>query len=146
MRSGARRATLLRPPTSGREIVWLGSALRDLRQLPLEVRRLMGTALHWAQTSGMGPDGIRRSGLHPAARRMNGDLSEVIEIRDDDVAGTYRTMYAAALGDRIYVLHAFQKKSRRGIETPKRDLAVIRARLRAARDHADRAVREGQGS
>ncbi len=129
-----------------REIAWLGPSLRDLRRMPLEVRRVMGSALHWAQTSGVGPDGIRRAGFHPAARRMKGDLAGVVEIRDDDEAGTYRTVYAAKLGARVYVLHVFQKKSKRGIETPLADIDVIRARLRTARGHAERSARGDQNS
>ena len=74
-----------------------------------------------------------RLGLHPQARKMKGDLAEVIEIRDDFDGETYRTMYTAKLGARLYFLHAFQKKAHRGIATPKSELDVIRRRLREAR-------------
>src|SRR5688572_24007405 len=97
-----RRVSEARARTVDRKVVWIGSALRDLKRMPLEVRRLMGAALHWEQTRGSGPSGVRRLGLHPAAR--------------------YRAMYAARLGETIYVLHAFQKKSRRDVATPGREL------------------------
>ncbi len=63
-------------------------------------------------------------------------MGGVYEIREDHGGGTYRAVYALMLGERIYVLHAFQKKSKRGSETPKPDMELIRARLKAAREHA----------
>ena len=79
---------------------------------------------------------------------MKGDLAEVIEIRDDFDGETYRTMYTAKLGKRLYVLHAFQKKARRGIATPKSELDVIRRRLREARalERIFKATGEDRGS
>lgn len=121
-----------------RTIVWVGSSLEDVRGMPLAVRRLVGSVLHWAQTAGVGPGGHRHLGLHPAARKMRGDLAEVVEIRDDFDGEAYRATYTASLGETIYVLHAFQKKSKRGVATPTRDLALIRARLKAAREREKR--------
>jgi phage-related protein len=106
--------------------------------MPLAVRRLMGSVLHWAQTAGVGPKGQRHLGLHPAARKMNGDLAAVVEIRDDFDGEAYRAMYTASLGETIYVLHAFQKKSKSGVATPARELELVRTRLKAARDREKR--------
>src|SRR5688572_15630268 len=140
-----RRVSEARARTVDRKVVWIGSALRDLKRMPLEVRRLMGTALHWEQTRGSDPGGVRRLGLHPAARKMKGDLSDVVEIRDDLAGEAYRAMYTARLGETIYVRHAFQKKSKRDVATPGRDLALIRARLASAREREEkRAMRRGE--
>ena len=111
--------------------------------MPTPVRRLMGAALHWAQAAGIAPGGIRQLGLHPAARRMKGDLSGVVEVRDDFDGETYRAMYTASLGETIYVLHAFQKKAKFGIATPARDLNLIRARLQAARERETQKAKRG---
>lgn len=114
----------------------MGTALDDLQEMPGAVRRTMGTALFWAQTGGVEPGGRRHTGLHPSARKMKGHLGEagVVEIRDDFDGETYRAMYTAKVGETIYVLHAFQKKSKRGIATPKQELELIRKRLWLARE------------
>jgi phage-related protein len=54
-------------------------------------------------------------------------------VRLTDPSGTYRTVYAAQLGEAVYVLHAFQKKATSGIATPQRELDLIRQRLQLAR-------------
>ena len=108
-------------------IVWMGSSLKDLREFPAEVRRDIGTALYWAETGG----------IHSTAKRMKGELRDVTEIVSDHDGDTYRAMYTTRIGDTIYVLHAFQKKSKKGSATPQRDLDVIGSRLRAARRHAE---------
>jgi phage-related protein len=59
----------------------------------------------------------------------------VLEIVDDEDGDTYRAVYTVRFAGVIYVLHAFQKKSRKGIETPKRDIEIIKARLKAAEAH-----------
>ncbi|MFZ1989672.1 MAG: type II toxin-antitoxin system RelE/ParE family toxin [Alphaproteobacteria bacterium] len=64
-------------------------------------------------------------------------MAGVYEIREDHSGSTYRAVYAVTLGERIYILHAFQKKSKRASETPKPDMELIRARLKAARAHAE---------
>jgi phage-related protein len=68
---------------------------------------------------------------------MRGDLRDVVEIRTYSERGdrTFRAVYTVALGDIVYVLHAFQKKSKKGVETPKTDLSLIRQRLKHAREH-----------
>jgi len=66
---------------------------------------------------------------------MKGALREVIEIVADDERGerTFRAVYTVTLRDRVYVLHAFQKKARQGSATPKAELDVIERRLREAK-------------
>lgn len=100
--------------------------------MPVEAQRTMGTALMWAQADGIDPEG-EYMGLHASARPMLGShLRGVIEIADYD-GETYRAMYTAKLGRAVYVLHAFQKKSKRGRATPQRDLDLIVRRLKDAR-------------
>ena len=86
------------PPPVSKPIFWIGSSKKDLKTFPAEVQDAMGYALYLAQT-----------GRHDShASPMKGPLRGVIEIRDTDPSGTYRTMYTAKFADRIYVLHAFQ--------------------------------------
>lgn len=60
-------------------------------------------------------------------------------MKRDDRDGTYRGIYTVKLEDAIYVLHAFQKKSKKGIATDRADIELIRARLKwAEADHAAR--------
>ena len=61
--------------------------------------------------------------------------ASVLEIRADGEGGTYRTVYTVRFHDAIYVLHAFQKKAKRGIATPKKEIALVKERLKVAREH-----------
>jgi len=51
---------------------------------------------------------------------------------EDDSGGTYRAVYTVRFAEAVFVLHCFQKESKRGIETPKEDMNIIRARLKLA--------------
>ncbi|MGP6188571.1 MAG: type II toxin-antitoxin system RelE/ParE family toxin [Vulcanimicrobiaceae bacterium] len=75
---------------------------------------------------------------------MRGDLRDVIEIKADNQRGdsTYRAAYTIKLGDTVYVLHVFQKKSKKGRETPQRELDLIRLRLTLAREHHEQQERK----
>jgi phage-related protein len=79
------------------------------------------------------------------AERMKGDLSDVVEIRTQNDArdSTFRGMYTTRIGDVVYVLDVFQKKSKSGVATPKPDLDRIRGRLKQAREHYARQQRSG---
>jgi len=111
-------------------MTWMGSSKKDLREFPAEVRREIGTALFWAE----------QGQLHPAAKPMKGYLRDVMEIVSDCEGDAFRAMYTTRIGDEVYVLHAFQKKSKKGIATPQHELDVIEGRLKAARQlHARRA-------
>jgi phage-related protein len=116
--------------TTVRPIIWLGSSRRDLRAMPEEVRRDIGQALYTAQ----------QGDTDPAAKPLKGfGGARVMEIVERDRSGAYRAVYTAQLGDAIYVLHVFQKKSKRGIATPKQDIDLIRRRLaEAERDFKER--------
>lgn len=105
-----------------KKLVWVGSARPDLKELPPEVQDELGYALYQAQM-GMFPEN---------AKPLKG-LAGVYEIISDFNKNTYRAVYAVKLGDYIYVLHVFQKKSKRGIQTPKSDIDMIRQRLQVAK-------------
>ena len=111
-------------------IIWIGSGLRDLRAMPEQVRRDIGQALYTAQ----------QGETDPAAKPLKGfGGTRVMEIVERDRSGAYRAVYAAQFADAIYVLHVFQKKSKRGIATPKQDIDLIRWRLaEAERDFRER--------
>jgi phage-related protein len=114
-----------------RPVIWIGSSLRDLRGLPQEVRRDIGQALYTAQ----------QGATDPAAKPLKGfGGARVLEIVERDRSGSYRAVYTAQFADAIYVLHVFQKKSKRGIATPKQDIDLIRRRL----TEAERDIRERQ--
>ena len=60
----------------------------------------------------------------------------VLEVVEDHESAAYRAVYTVKVAERLYVLHCFQKKSKKGMETPKHDIALIRQRLKAALGHA----------
>jgi phage-related protein len=101
-------------------VIWVGSSRRDLRAFPRQVRADVGKALYAAQ---MGD-------TDPAAKPLKGfGGTRVMEIVDRHDTNTYRAVYTAHLAGIIYVLHCFQKKSKRGIATPPKDTELIRRRL-----------------
>ena len=112
----------------------MGASRKDLRRFPREVRRDIGIALDAAQLGELDPNAKPFKGFHGAS---------VIEIRASFRTDTYRAVYTVHFGDVIYVLHAFQKKATHGIATPKREMEVIKARLRQA-EEIHRASEEGQ--
>ncbi len=106
-----------------RKIAWMRGATKAFTRLPAGVREQMLEALAVAQ----------RGGLSDTARPMKGDLRDIVEIRIGTASGAYRTMYTTQFGAFLYVVHVFQKKSTHGSETPKREIDVIRRRLKAIR-------------
>jgi phage-related protein len=101
-----------------------------MRALPKEVRRTFGVALYAVQVGEMPPIAKPLLGFGGAG---------VLELIEDDADGTYRAVYTVRYATAVYVLHVFQKKSKRGRETPQHDIDVIRERLkRAAELHASR--------
>lgn len=106
-----------------RDLYWIASAKRDLRSFPEDVQDLMGQALLDTQYGDK----------HPKAKPLAGFGSAgVLEIVDDFDGDTYRAVYTVRLRSGIYVLHAFQKKSTRGVKTPQYEIEQIKARLRQA--------------
>lgn len=87
----------------------------------------MGYALYLAQVGDKHPDAKPLKGFGGAG---------VVEAIDDFASDTYRAVYTVRFSNAVYVLHAFQKKSRHGIATPKYEMETIRARLRRAEEHA----------
>ncbi len=106
-----------------RPLEWIGSSYKDLMALPADVRRFFGYALSLAQA------GDR----HDAAKALKGFGSAgVLEVVEDHAGGTYRAVYTVKFEEAVFVLHCFQKKSKHGIATPKKDMEIIRARLKVA--------------
>ena len=106
-----------------RPLEWIGSSYKDLMALPAAVRRFFGYALSLAQAGDQ----------HDAAKVLTGFGSAgVLEVVEYDRSGTYRAVYTVKFEEAVFVLHCFQKKSKRGIATPKEDRAIIHARLKVA--------------
>ena len=105
-------------------IKWVGSAKRDLDAMPEDVKDVFGHAIDLAQTGGKHPDAKVMMGFGSAG---------VLEVVEDYRGDTYRAVYTVKFAGWIYVLHCFQKKSKSGIKTPKEDIDLINARLRAAK-------------
>lgn len=103
---------------------WVGSSKKDLLAFPEPVVSAIGYALGVAQLGGK----------HPHAKPWKGEGGGVFEVVEDYSGDTYRAVYAVRFAGAIYVLHAFQKKSTKGIATAATDIAMIKARLRLARE------------
>jgi phage-related protein len=116
-------------PSSGlpepKIVEWVGSSRDDLRKMPEEVQDSFGYALYQAQL-----------GLHHgSAKRLKGEFGGLVEVVDDFHGSAYRAVYTAKFAGVVYVLHVFQKKAKRGIATPRLELAVIRRRWKEAKLH-----------
>ncbi len=107
---------------------WVGSSRNDLKMFPEEVRNRIGGALWEAQLGGKAPYARPLKGFGGAA---------VFEIVDDFDGDTYRAVYTVRFAGAVYVLHAFQKKAKKGIATPRQEIALIRQRLQRAREDYD---------
>jgi len=109
-----------------REVVWMGDSKKRLKEFPSETQRAMGGALMLAQLGG----------LADHAKPFHGVGSGVFEIAERQDKNAYRLVYAVQLGAKLYVLHAFQKKSKTGISTPQPDVDLIKQRYQAAQELA----------
>ena len=109
-------------PTPIKRVEWIGSSKKDLMSFPDEVQHDIGFALMIAQFGGK----------HDSAKPWKGLGPGVMEIVSDFNTDTYRAIYTVNIGDVIYVLHAFQKKSKSGIATPKEEVEVVKARYKRA--------------
>jgi phage-related protein len=104
-------------------LIWIASSYKDLMELPNEIKRGFGYALSLAQS------GLR----HPSTKILRGfGGSGVIEVIETDEGGTYRAIYTVKFEQVVFVLHCFQKKSKKGIATPKEDMDLVNARLKMA--------------
>ncbi len=109
-----------------RPLVWLGNSRRNISAFPAEVQKSIGDELQLIQFGGMPRD----------VKPFKGIGSGVFEIALRHDTDAYRTVVAVQLGRRIYVLHAFQKKSKSGIATPKHEVDLIRQRYKEAKELA----------
>lgn len=104
-------------------VIWIGSSRKDLGDFPEPVKDRMGYALYLAQLGGKHIDAKPLKGFGGAG---------VVEIISDFRGDTFRMVHTVRIAGTIYVLHAFQKKSKAGRETPKADIDLIDERLRQA--------------
>lgn len=115
-------------------VFWITSSLDDLRAFPEEVRQMMGYALWLAQ----------RGEKHADAKPLKGfGGATILEIVEDHGGNTFRGIYTVKFPRAVYVLHAFQKKSKRGIQTPQQEVNLIRKRLKTAEEHYKKWQRRG---
>jgi phage-related protein len=111
---------------------WVGSTKKDLLAMPEQVQQVFGFALFQAQIGQM----------QPAAKPLKGFGSAgVVEVVEDWRGNAYRAVYTVRFVGAVYILHCFEKKSKRGVETPKREMDLIRARLKDAEAQALGVVR-----
>ena len=109
-----------------RSVRWMGNSKKNLLKFPSEVMKVIGDELQFIQFGGMPKD----------AKPFKGVGRGVFEIAIKYDKEAYRTVLAVQLGNYIYVLHAFQKKSKKGISTPKEDVDLIKQRLKEAKEIA----------
>ena len=107
-----------------RPVHWVGSAKKDFMAFPKGVMRDMGQALGVAQLGGK----------HPSAKPWKGEGPGVFELVDDHDGDTFRAIYTVRFKEIVYVLHAFQKKSPKGIRTARTDVEMVERRLKLAKE------------
>jgi phage-related protein len=106
-----------------KSVIWVGSSRENLKAFPEPVQKGVGYGLWFAQIGSK----------HPHAKVLRGfGGAGVVEIIEDWDGNTYRAVYTVKFSAFVYVLHCFQKKSKRGAQTPSADVALIRSRLRLA--------------
>ena len=109
-------------PTPTKPLRWVASSKKDLMAMPETVQDTFGYALHLAQVGQKHPDAKPMKGFGGAG---------VVEVVEDFQGDAYRAVYTVRYADAVYVVHCFQKKSTQGIATPKPDVELIKARLKA---------------
>ena len=107
-----------------KDVIWVGDSHARVRSFPKAARTKVGGALRIAQMGGKDEN----------VKPLRGMGSGVFEITARYDTNTYRAVYTVKLGENIYVLHAFQKKSTRGIRTPKKEIDLIKQRLKMAHE------------
>lgn len=108
-------------PEQRKPLYWEGSSKKDFKEFPIPVQKDMGVALFVVQLGGT-PD---------SAKPWRGNGSGVYELVEDHRGDTLRAVYTVRIGDAVHVLHAFQKKSKSGIATPRPDVELIEKRMKA---------------
>jgi len=120
-------------PVRLKPVFWIGSSRAGLKEFPEDVQGAIGFALYVAQGGGM----------HEDAKPLHGfGGASVLEVIADHHGDTYRAVYTVRLTDCVYVLHSFQKKSKRGIKTSRKDLDLIKNRLKQAEKHHEEWTRQ----
>ena len=110
-------------------VIWIGSSYEDWQTFPAAVQDVMGYALHLAQC------GEKAINTKPLTSFKG---ASVLEITDNYDTDTFRAVYTVQFQNAIYVLHAFQKKSKKGISTPKNHIQLIEQRLKKVREYHDK--------
>ena len=104
-------------------LIWIASSKKDLADLPEDIIDEFGYGFHLAQ----------HGQQHDSAKIMKGfGGAGVLELIENDAAGTYRAVYTIQMKNAVFVLHVFQKKSKHGIATPQKDIDLIKQRLKQA--------------
>jgi phage-related protein len=103
-------------------LIWMGNSLETLQGFPEDVKDELGFALFQAQTGKK----------HIKAKPLKGFGAGILEVVSDHRGDTFRAVYTVRLAGRVYVLHAFQKKSKTGIATPKAEIELVKQRLKRA--------------
>lgn len=107
-----------------KKVIWVGSSYRDFMEFPLETRQAAGYVLHYAQ---MGKK-------HEHIKVLSGmGSSGVAEIKENGPNATYRLIYTIEMKEFVFILHAFQKKSKSGTATPKQELELLKIRIKEAK-------------
>lgn len=109
-----------------KQLHWLGPTLEIVRGFPEEVRLEVGYALYLAQQGDKAFFAVPLVGFGSA---------KVLEVISCEAGDTFRAVYSVKFGSTVYVLHAFQKKSKKGCKTPPKDIRLIKDRLKKAEEH-----------
>jgi len=109
-----------------RPVVWIGTSKKNLQGFPKGAQKLIGDELQLIQFGEMPTN----------TKPFKGVGSGVFEIAIRYATDAYRAVLAVQLGEKIYVLHSFQKKAKKGIATPKMDVDLIRQRYSEAKELA----------
>lgn len=117
------------PLSNAKPAEFVGSAENDLSEFPNDVKAVIGFAIFQAQMGG------RHQRAKPLRGHKDFKGANLLEVVDDFDGDTYRAVYTVRFAGVVYVLHAFQKKSKSGIETPKSEIEVIKTRLVRAKEH-----------
>ncbi len=115
-----------------KQLVWIADSRANVKSFPSAVQYDMGYALYLAQLGNMS--------VH--AKPLHGLGGGVLEIAAHDASGAYRAVYTVSIGDSIYVIHAFKKKSKAGIATPKSEINLVGQRLKQLRSEVKNAEKK----
>ena len=115
-----------------KKLTWLADSRSNVKSFPAGVQDDIGYALYAAQLGEMSTK----------ANPLHGLGGSVMEIAANDESGTYRAVYTVSIGDAIYVIHAFQKKSKSGIATPRAEIELVRQRLKQLRSEVKNAEKK----